>query len=348
MKNEFIKLLENSPLSQFKIDSFSILIPITRFHSYPSIINNELSTLDLSTGEEVETKNGYFLYDYKGIKLRVNKKYIPKKGHYLNFVITAKMLGCDYLDGINNFNLSKIENFLYVNNFIFVGSSLFTDAFIYDFDICYDFTMSDLSYHHFLLTVNKELDINSSRLFYSNTGQNIIKKSVSGYQTLSREDASIKLPFIKFYNKSLELDTKSNLFVQEHKLSYSSNIKRFELSIKNSKHLQSLTGSNRSHFLYFFTDKSHIQKVLINSLKHLFFNYSNEKIIKVKPNNIKRGNETIIFSLIEYIHELENELFHISAPHITTNKLLTRIKKKEILNTTEISRCKKIINKFLD
>lgn len=346
-KNDFLNLLENAPLSQFKIDSFSILIPATRFHSYPPIIDGELSTLDLETGEEVETKKGYFLYDNKGIKLRVNKKYIPKKGHYLNFVITAKMLGEDYFNGINYSNLTKIEEFLYNNNFIFVGSSLFTDSFIYDFDICFDFSMTDLKYHHFLLAVNRELCISSSRLFYTNTGRNIIKKSVSGYQTLSREDASIKLPFIKFYNKSLELDTKSSLFVQEHKLSYSSNIKRLEISIKNSKHLKSVSYNSLNNFLPFFYDSSHIKKVIVNTFLNLNERYSNKNAIKVEPNNIKRGNETIIYSLLEYIKELENELFHISQPHLTTNKLINRIKQKEILNTTEISRCKKIISKFL-
>ena len=133
-----------------------------------------------------------------------------------------------------------------------------------------------------MLVLNK---LPGTRIFFSTKNSYLEKRTVSGLQFLNRNDASISKPFVKYYDKFRELQDNSTEFYN-YLISKGINIpldlKRLEVTLKNSRHHKSLLKSlNFSFDLNIFEVLSLSQnriKDIIHALHSKYYPLDNQLV----------------------------------------------------------------------
>jgi hypothetical protein len=168
---------------------------------------------------------------------------------FLSVLVNSKHLGESYFQGITSDTLEQLYNHIISLNLFYCSFDTFKKARHQDTDLAFDF---NCSLEHF--EVLKE-NIKQSTLYpelWSITSQ----ASNSGIWTPKtnskvkpRDFATPTKPYIKFYSKQIDFETKSNVFAKHFNLiSQSKNIVRFEATIQNAKHKKLLKIDNLKTF----------------------------------------------------------------------------------------------------
>lgn len=216
------------------VDSMTVICPVILF-SLDAEFYDSITTVVDSTGEILNSTNKPVVSEIYGIKIRA---FIVNLfgTEYLSITFSSKLLKSNYLQGLsldnfeNAFNLCK-ELLKFEINF----SVFLTNSKCYDIDVKYDFFVNDDVFSSFL---QGHKNFANCRLFRSN-GDNYIRTSYySGMQFVNRKDASIGKPFVKYYSKFYEAQDRSEEFFRTFNISISRYLRRFEATIKNSKHLE--------------------------------------------------------------------------------------------------------------
>lgn len=202
---DFFDVISLSDSSCFRIDSFSVLIPVPLFSRLPVHLFESVYTVS-STGEILDKKNRSFVYEFQGIKLRSSWKSLPNGERCVSMVITSKMLMSGYASGLNYSNLNDLGVFLASLGFEFYDSFgvVVCSSHIYDIDICYNFFMTNLPYDGFMSSFENNRTGGVVRYFYDRValvaGDKFQKRRI-GVQMSSRENNTKTNPFVKVYSK---------------------------------------------------------------------------------------------------------------------------------------------------
>jgi len=243
------------------IDSYGILIREDQLIEIDyKVITSPILYYE-NTGEFIETlpvQPQKFINN--GITLRFNRVHLNdspnfKGGYFIKLVITSKMLEYHYFNGLNISNIEQITNYINSSDIIKLTSSTLLNSVVNDIDICRNYYSSANTYRDNLDSLYKSV-IDSKKNFVSKftpkrTDTEIEYQNIGLIFGENRVQGNYKNPFIKFYNKIGELKTKSSEFynyyllpqVENNKLELT-NLRRVEITIKNSAHKVSLVKAN--------------------------------------------------------------------------------------------------------
>ena len=276
-----------------KIDSGKISIPLSQCEIlneklYDKIISQKIS---LTTGEvyEENTQQGIpYQLDNKedGTYLRIwvepQINYVNGEGIselYISVLINSKHLHEDYFKGITKETLPQLYDYI-------ISLKLFNcnyDSFRYsrfnDIDICFDFLCNPKQFE--VLKKNIKSSVKDSSLFHSRN----TKSNPGLYAPTSRSprtQATPGKPYIKFYDKQLDLEGRSNVFAKKYlsKVDYT-NLFRYECNIKSRKHLKRLGLSDVKTF-YDLLD-CRLQIICGQMFKEYFHKPKVVKVGNIKP-----------------------------------------------------------------
>lgn len=241
---------------KMKVDSCKLSIPLHEC----SEISKELVTyykrilVDLSTGELIdketkEQREPYTLNTDYGtyFKLWIEPQIISKgvSADFISVLVNSKHLGNDYFKGITKETFSTIYDVIMSLNVFKCSLDSFKNARYQDTDLAFDF---ETNKEHF--EILKE-NIKRSTLYPDNwaiTSKNN-NSGIWAPKTPSnikpRDYATPSKPYVKFYDKQIDFETKSNVFAKHFNLiEQSKNIVRFECTIKNAQHKKLLKITN--------------------------------------------------------------------------------------------------------
>lgn len=250
------------------IDSMTILIPMDCFVRYPEGLYDSFMVVNSDTSEVVDEAPRPVVHDSFGIKTRASLFNLIGVS-YVSITVNSKMLRFAYLEGICMYNFLLIENYLQIQFNCLFSPNWMKKAIVFDCDFKADFYMNSSDYTDCLSVFRKA---KGAKIYYSKKVDYINEKQVSGLQFVNRKDASIRSPFVKFYdkldemlNRSLDFFDKYFPTMEDRQPFY--DLKRVEVTVRNKEHFTSLGVENTTlfHLLSLsFETKLSIIKSLVN------------------------------------------------------------------------------------
>lgn len=161
---------------------------------------------------------------------------------FVSVQLTSKMLGGEYLTGINSRTIHKIYSEIQRHGIIDVDAlSFFDKTACSDVDLKRDRVLPADQFRAQIKDLKSAVKLNKRHLVDTNA-----KRDNLGVQLSKRETKSFKTaPFLKLYHKGVELLHNSKVFAAHHlgEVSYQ-DLVREETTIKNRKHLRYLYGDD--------------------------------------------------------------------------------------------------------
>lgn len=186
----------------------------------------------------------------RGITVRFSLCQIPDfnketkksvKVDYVNFTLSAKLLKEDYFQGINKNNLKKLYDAFIAFGVVDLDYQHFKEARVSDIDICINRYIPDEDFREFATGLLYQADERAKHMRFFN------EENELGLVYNKREWAVPSLPFIKMYQKELELINRSPEFYATYISDYATilpELVRVEATIKNWKHKKRLERKN--------------------------------------------------------------------------------------------------------
>jgi hypothetical protein len=194
------------------------------------------------------------VYEQNGIKLRFSRVHLQGNkhfdgGYFVRFVITAKLLKSEYFNGLNSENIHHVIKFINDTGIIEISKKAFLGSIVNDIDICKNYYQDSEKYTNHLPLLKSFVKTSKAyavKIFQSKDDSDN-KGLIYGE---NRNAGTWSNPFIKFYNKESELNGKSKLFnktflfplIKQGWLTLK-DLRRYEISIKNSSHKKSLVSN---------------------------------------------------------------------------------------------------------
>lgn len=254
---EFTNLLDTPPPSNFKLDSFKIRIPLKAPHNYkradilpyeygdPIVILNDPElgvnyiTINEQTGDVVKSSaNNYGHVNDKGIKTTYGIESINANktvSDYLTIKVTSKHLRSNYFDGITIDNVKTVyKSLMSLKKFSFPFED-FLHGEVTDADYCRDLIIPN---YEGVKQCLQELTKPSTK---NNKGVHTFDTATAkGLKWSSRDTATSDAPYIKIYNKGLQVrnDADMLMFTKEYldlNMITTDNY-RIEFTLKNKRH----------------------------------------------------------------------------------------------------------------
>lgn len=223
-----MKIKEYKP----KLDSFEIWIE----RNEVEILNENLISKIIEVYEysgEIRNSNNckpIYIEESGGITYRTGIKRMPGKD-YITLIITAKMLKEKYFDGININNIKSIYETIINQNIIYFEYESLLNALVRDIDICIDLYKEEIQpTNEIFMKIKEKCNLMDRWINIEN------RNTQQAIYFNERNKGSIKRPYLKLYDKGLELETKSKQFKENYLSQYETDkIIRIEATIKNHK-----------------------------------------------------------------------------------------------------------------
>jgi hypothetical protein len=248
-----------------KVDSCKLSIPLSKC----KILNKDLQDyfidvrINTDTGEQTELKNHSGIpfiktcadddtYIRIWIEPQINYNAVTKQRSsedYITLLVNSKHLQGDYFKGITKDTIKILHSYMMSLEVFKCSYSSFCNARYSDIDIAFDFKCNEDNFSILKQNITKSA-INET---YFHT---LTQKDNSGIWTPTkrkpREQATPLKPYVKFYSKQIDFETKSNKFASKYfKPSDYENLVRFECTIKNTLHKKRLNINQYSTFISF-------------------------------------------------------------------------------------------------
>jgi len=309
MSIEFVNLLDTPPPSNFKLDSFKMRIPLRAHHNYasrhsdlrhynygdPIVILNDVDlgvnyiTLNELTGEVIKSSpNLYGHVNDKGVKTTYGIEQINANGlvtEYLTIKITSKHLRGSYFEGIKFSNIETVYKSLMSLKKFYVPYQDFLHGELTDADYCRDLIIQDYE------GVKQVLQESTKPSTKTNKGIHTFESPTSkGLKWSDRETASSSSPYVKIYNKGLQVRHDADMFTFTNEFldidSISTSQYRIEFTLKNKRHFGKYKIGN--------TLLSHLRlsQDRLLEIARLVFNCHLEGIYKIPRSNRLALNES--------------------------------------------------------
>lgn len=229
-----------------KVDSCKLSIPLNKCSDVSNQLTDyfKIQQINLNTGElkeiDIEKRLPFILNTEFGTYYKIwIESQISNKGAemYLSILVNSKHLGADYFKGITKDTIQQLYEHIIGLKLFYCTFEIFKSARYQDTDIAFDFKCNK---EHF--EILKE-NIKVSTLYpeyWSSTHQSTnsgIWSPKTNTKVKPRDFATPTKPYIKFYSKQIDFETKSNEFAKHFKLhKQSTDLVRFEATIQNAKH----------------------------------------------------------------------------------------------------------------
>lgn len=240
----------------YKIDSLRLSIEIDDSIKIiePELRNNILHSLtDTLTGEtwELLPKDSpkWFKKILNGAKIHfVVRKYNRKgvSGHsseYLDILLNSKILGINYLWGINRNNCADVWKIVNDMGVVFIPYDKFKTSYVSDIDICKDFILNDSAYKDLLNFLIDNYIAKPNRA--ANVGWFDFKDEngkINGIELNKRDKVKnpSNNPYFKIYDKDKEMNGKKNEFGAYYRFDLNKskdleNLKRWEITVRSDQ-----------------------------------------------------------------------------------------------------------------
>jgi len=265
-----------------------------------------------------------------------------QKGTTFIMLFSAKLAGIDYFSGITKDTIKLA--FEIVKNKLNSDCD-FDDFFFYariaDLDICKDEPFYDRDEIEKYLKNLKELVKQEPSL---NIGQGIKLyngKKTQMLQVNRRENSSLKKPFLKFYNKKLEMERQHPEFMAkflDYKKLTDNPIMRTEFTIRDTKMFRAFGMSDRLKEIMRYTDDDWMV-VYADFYCKVFRELEN----KEKDNEELSGKDLLIFQLLKKIHTNYKSSYHKDTADMHYISFLLKLPKEQP-NRMAAHRTKKLID----
>lgn len=299
-------------------DSFKLRIHLNEFISYPNILNsNEITTyIDSITGEVIketglkQVQKSSFTLDNEITSITVTREKIitSNKGKntkvetFLTFKITSKLLQTNYYNGIDNTTIKQVYEYIIKQGFV-IEYNTFLDSAITDIDYKFDIVMHQHQYkalfEYYKCNARAYKELNKG-IDYKD------RKNNQGFWFGIRRTSIYTYPFLKVYNKEIELKYKSFEFANEYLEVIIPNLYRFEFTLKDKKHFDKYgIGNTLKQHLELIEKK---QSKLYEIFKDFHNIHLNNKIDSnlTKDRNYSNMNEINLSAYIELLIKEKN------------------------------------------
>jgi hypothetical protein len=301
------------------IDSLKIRIPLAQVEVLNESIMHHWVRLNTGTGEIDTTEFKNKAYYHKGngysTKYLVQEQSLPNQSPitYLTIGVSAKLLESRYQEGITPETLPTLYSQLIDQGEVKFSYESFGKGIPSDIDVKRDFgatceVFSGVMHHMESFTIPHKSTDKGVKSWNQKTNQ--------GIEWNKREtNAYMKAPYLKMYNKSLELKHKSTDFASYHLSGYDiDNVIRIEATLKNKKHMAQfgINGNTLMELVNTPQDKYH--SFISHAIK------TNLEGYQMKPNLNQEGFTTrqkILLSLIGYALQRDmgiTEVYGMATP----------------------------------
>lgn len=330
-------------VSKRSIDSLKVRIPLEKVKLINPLLIGDYSLIQNSTGEVLsddDFKQNAPCFNHNGIKTyyKIEKQVTKKQtvDEFCTVLLSSKVLGSRYFEGIQNSTLFDVYESLQNQNFVNFSLNDFVEGEITDIDVKYDFVPNEQA-TDFVTTLYN--------------GAKLVKKAVHGCSVykkddncgiqfaLRKTDCFKKAPYLKFYEKIRELNFKSTIFNESYlkgKVQLPPELMRCETTIKNKKHL-ALLGADGNTLGYTLDN---INLISENAFRYAFRQHINFSNIETdllskkcgKLNSYEKSLGLNLVSLIKYEnYTLSGAIIYLSE-FLAENKYQKYIIKKKLIN----------------
>lgn len=351
------KIVQGSSHSKISVDSLKIRIPFSDVKVIDENLTDKWILYNPATGEQDETyfKENSLCKSDKGISVRfaIEEQMTANKTKetYLTMLLPSKILKEKYFEGITEHNIDKVYDELM--SYEVVSFSL--DTFLHR-SACTDVDFKKDSVCNAFESIIKGLSNSAIPSKKKNEGyRSFNKKNNQGIEFSDRRTTAYKSnPYLKLYNKELQLTYDSNVFANEYlkNINYT-NVIRIETTVKNKKHFKHL-GINDTSL--------HSILSISNEVKEQIISKAIQKHIEPRTRQINTPNELTPSDMI--IHNAIVLLLDSGMSYENIKRQLTSSikssptksrKRKEMdliyqhhIKNTDVDKTAKEINQFYD
>jgi len=233
------------------VDSLQVRVPLVSVDNYADSLT-ENTFLVTSTGEVLEERTTNRVHLTKDKDLSFQVKNVRHSGREnipcLQIMATSKLLGQRYFDGINRDTFQILYDAIQRQGLVDLRREvLLSQGLVTDVDVKIDAYLPE---HVNFVDYTKQLErdcrisakIGEGCKRYNNQDQG------QGIQFGTRKTATVGRPFLKVYNKALELQTKSAEFNREHISGHHDiqGLVRTEVTMKNRESFKRVLGTSNS------------------------------------------------------------------------------------------------------
>lgn len=236
------------PVNTALIDSFSLKVRLEDCH----VIDERLTSLTAIYYESLDSIDCELsppkpiVFEKYGIKVRFNLAQIPETDpitkkkisvEYVCLTVSSKLLKSRYFEGINANNIFLLYQEFMLFDVVWFSFETFLKSKVSDIDIAVNRRISDKDFQGVCSDLLQQADVRAKHARFFNDETQI------GLAFNRREWAKPSLPFIKLYQKHLELQNRSFNFFFTYLRPYSKqleNLVRVEATIKNYAHRKRL------------------------------------------------------------------------------------------------------------
>ena len=333
-----------------KIDSVAIYLDAQQCN----IINAFEDTFIVAkhSGVILEEKQQRKLFkedERQGIKIYLSLVTFPNGDSFVRLILTAKMLKQFYFEGITLSNVSKLWQTLryYLDEYITFSYETFLNSNINDLDIAFDFYCDEVDYQNYI----------SSIQFLDNVKTYKKNNQYQGVEFSNRSTKTYKKPYIKIYNKYLELYTRSENFTDCFlDIKAVQGLRRLEITLKNSEFFKRYFGVKSVKLIELLEMQAKPRYLYTVALVYLqtYFNGRSLQLLNVEPKKcfkfdldtyiLNNKKDFIIYFLVERLEWATNKdkknfskldtsiLDHINYKYFgnrsSSQKMIYRFKKK--------------------
>lgn len=341
-------------VSKRSIDSLKVRIPLAKVELINPLLLGDYTLVQNSTGlilDDDDFKQNAPCFNQNGIKTyyKIEKQVTQNQtvDTFCTILLSSKVLGNRYFDGIQNSTLNEVYDSLQNQNFVNFSLGDFVEGEITDIDVKYDF-VSNQKATDFVATLYN--------------GAKMVKKAVHGCSVYKKEDnCGVQFalrktdcfktaPYLKFYEKVRELNFKSTAFYQSYikgKVQLPPELIRCETTIKNKKHLR-LLGAEGNTLGYALDN---INSISENAFRYAFRQHINMSSIEtdlitekcMKLSSYEKSLGLNLISLIKFEdYNIEDAIRHLSefVAENKNQKYKIRQKLKAIVNILDIDTAK--------
>lgn len=249
--------LQNIPLNDPCTDSCSLEIPESEITIIDHTLTSRIKLFYVDIGENgiFEDSTDFlppkpYCNDDNGIRVRflwVIRPNLKDKSVRKNLKVTlsAKLLRSRYFEGLTKSNIADAYNYLMSLNVFKCSYEAFLDSSISDIDVCKNSRMNPKHFHRSLNNVKNQCSAGKTKHFSDVFAKkNLVGKYINvGLEIVSRASAKASTPYVKFYHKQLELESKKSIeFYNNFLMRF--NIKeliRTEVTLKGYHHKKRLS-----------------------------------------------------------------------------------------------------------
>ena len=270
-------------------DSFKIRIPLDKVRVIRSDIHATKSLINNDTGEVLkEFKNRSIAIEYNGVKLRfgieTQRTANQDERDFLVILINSKILHDRYFEGITLSNLPLVYERIMSHNVVEFSYNDFLKGELTDLDLKKDVLVEDFQGAVKIMTAFAK-EYKQLKKGYNKFNERYNK----GIHFGDRKTATKCYPFLKLYQKALELQNNSSDFYGSYLLDHSANIRnlsRLEFTIKNKDHFRTYGIKNSSLESILNLDQEKLNEIMTKVLSiHLDKRKSTRKSDNLGPND---------------------------------------------------------------